>query len=137
MKIKKPFDLEKAKNGAEVVTRDLLPYKFLHVIKNNDYIVPVVGVLNFGTNEEEILSHTYSGTIYVNGKEHHDDLFILEEPKQVWTNVYKTPGGFITLGNWHSKEIAEHNIKITYIGPSGEEELMPYIYIKSMLLHEE
>jgi hypothetical protein len=82
MKLQK-FDLEKALNGAKVVTRD--GHEVTQLTKfesvNDDY--PVIGVL-----DNNLQAWTTQGKFNTNHGESDADLFLAVEPQRVWVNVY-------------------------------------------------
>jgi hypothetical protein len=91
MKLEK-FDLEKAINGAKVVTRD--GHEVTQLTKfesvNDDY--SVLGVL-----DNNLQAWTRQGKFNTNHGECDADLFIAVEPQRVWVNVLKI-NGHIGLG---------------------------------------
>lgn len=75
-----PFDIEKAKNGAKVVTRDGLPVKIVdYPIKNEDY--PILGLVLVDGSREFPLVFTKTGNQYENSEGCYD-LFIEEEVEE-------------------------------------------------------
>lgn len=79
----KPFDLEKAKAGKPVVTRDGRPARIIcWDRKKTDYsIVALIG------DNEEISSFTTNGS-YSHCGEDPKDLFMATEKKEGWVNIY-------------------------------------------------
>jgi hypothetical protein len=108
MKLEK-FDLEKALNGAKVVTRDGREVLELTKFKNiKDY--PLVGVLN-----NEIYAWTIEG-YYVDGFEEDDaNLYIEGKVQSVWVNVYKSDKqNILVTGSYKTKETALNCIVTNY-----------------------
>jgi hypothetical protein len=108
MKLKK-FNLEKALNGAKVVTRDGREVLELTKFKNiKDY--PLVGVL-----DNEVYAWTIEG-YYVDGFEEDDaNLFLEGEVQSVWVNIYKIDKQILLVGgSYKTKEIAINSIVTDY-----------------------
>jgi hypothetical protein len=80
MKLEK-FDLEKALNGAKVVTSDGREIKELTKLESLEHY-PLVGVVDG-------ILHTWNeqGRLY-EGRETNSDLFLAAEPQRIWVNVY-------------------------------------------------
>lgn len=75
-----PFDIEKAKQGAKVVTRDGHDVRILCYDRNsNDY--PIVALVQSKDDEDDgVNTYTKNGKyVNVNYEDTHDDLFIEEE----------------------------------------------------------
>lgn len=94
MKLEK-FDLEKALNGAKVVTREgreVTQFTKFEI----DSKFPLHGVVG---------SKLYSWMIDGYFKENNDcssiDLFLAVEPQRIWSNVYKHENGNIWLGGYY------------------------------------
>jgi hypothetical protein len=83
MKLEK-FDLQKALNGAKVVTRDGKELTQLHIFANVESHYPVYGCIENG-----IARWTTDGCFLNNDSKNENDLFIEVEIKSVWVNVYK------------------------------------------------
>jgi hypothetical protein len=90
----KPFDLEKAKAGAKVVTRDGHPAKIICWDREHktDHIVALVEYTEDGETVEEVITYTNQGTFYDDGKEFCYDLFMAPTVVEKWVNVYKGNG---------------------------------------------
>ena len=74
-----PFDLEKAKQGAKLVTRDGSDARIIcYDCKAEAYPIAAL-VFSPDDNEEEIVSYTKNGTYYDDGDESFYDLMIEEE----------------------------------------------------------
>ena len=86
----KPFDIQKAKEGKPVCTRDgrrariiCFDRKFYH----DGYNYPIVAMVNDNDNE---LVHAYTQDgLLVGNKEGELDLMMLPEKRSGWVNVYK------------------------------------------------
>lgn len=101
------FDLEKALNGAKVVTRNGKEVKQLtHFDASYKYAYHLYGVIG-----EHIYSWTKTGQ-YDHFNDHHEhDLFIAVEPNRIWVNVYVTDDSIHTGGNYNSLKAAKKAIQ--------------------------
>jgi hypothetical protein len=106
MKLEK-FDLEKALNGAKVVTRD--GREVSQFIKFDTYEkFSLYGVVN-----DEILFWDIKGRYY-EGANPNIDLFIVAEVQSIWVNVYRNIYNDLYTGQCcKSKEHALNNIDKT------------------------
>jgi len=81
----KPFDLEKAKAGEPVVTRDGRPVRIVcSDLKSEE---PVVGIVDYGSFEKVFcfsLAGVYEGFTPPNAR----DLFMASVKKEAWLNIY-------------------------------------------------
>jgi hypothetical protein len=122
MKLEK-FDLEKALNGAKVVTRDGREVSQLTNFENLNDDYPLIGVV-----DRSIRTWTTQG-LFVGAPlgESDEDLFLAVEPQRVWVNVYYLNGKlFIGADQYNSLREAKlytsdevdmkyiKTIKITY-----------------------
>lgn len=123
MKLEK-FDLEKALNGAKVVTRDRREVKQLTKFECSR-IYSLVGVLdNFiqTWTSEGIFDTEYEGECLA-------DLFLAVEPNSVWVNVYQQDGIIKIGGPFKTKKEAliygenlKHYVKTIEITDETENE---------------
>ena len=82
----KPFDLEAAKEGKPVCTRDGRKARIICFdLKNDEY--PIVAAVG-NDSSETLFSYTTNGEI-ADGIESDKDLMMLPEKKERWVNVYK------------------------------------------------
>lgn len=102
----KPFDLEAAKSGKPVCTRDGRKARIICTNVNNDK--PIVAVISYENGKE-----TYPYTFYSNGLNmdnkvlSNTDLMMYYEKKEGWLNIYKK-GEVRYIGELHpSVEEAE------------------------------
>ncbi|WP_298062052.1 hypothetical protein [uncultured Rikenella sp.] len=80
----KPFDLEVAKAGAAVVTRDGRPARIVCFDAAGDY--PVIALIRYGTDEEVPQTCTLTGNVsYTEVSD--DDLFMAPVKRQGWVNL--------------------------------------------------
>ena len=90
MKFKtKPFDLEKAKAGAEVVTRDGTPVRIICYDAAGSH--PIVALINYGDNDIACM-YNENGSFSL-GEECNGDLMIKEKP---WRADYDAKYHFVT-----------------------------------------
>ena len=100
----KPFDLEAAKAGKPVCTKDGRKAIFFAILSNKNF--PVVAIVNCG-QEENVYQYDINGVC-----DEHDtnlDLTMLPEKKEGWVNVYRDcDGASITKDDniYSSKEAA-------------------------------
>lgn len=96
----KPFDLEEAKAGKPVCTRDgkkVEIISFEHPIKG----YPILAKVFFGKDDYEEFTFTESGTFFVAGKESEADLMMAEDE--------------IEIPSLWTQSCTEENTKINYI----------------------
>lgn len=105
----KPFDLEKAKQGAKVVTRDGRPVRFICWDKLDDVnTYPIVALVkDKDVTEEEIETYTLDGAC-VEGEKHDLDLFMAPTTVERWINLH---GGFGGLYNYRFYESEQEALK--------------------------
>lgn len=84
----KEFDLEAAKSGKPVCTRDGRKARIICFDKKGAY--PIVALVNDYNEEEYIKNYDEFGKKFIGG-ETSEDLMMLPEKKEGWVNVYKTP----------------------------------------------
>lgn len=99
----KPFNLDEAKQGAEVITRDGRKVKILTFSRrNNDY--PIVALVDYG-KEDAVHMYTIDG--YFNKDKEQSRFDLMMENTKVYMNVYRE-GSTYVLGSYtfSSKEKA-------------------------------
>ena len=85
----KPFDLEKAKAGHPVQTRDRRPARIIATDRKGDN--PIVALI--GENEGIIQTYEPNGTaVYISTRDR--DLFMAPVKRAGFINIYKGPGGY-------------------------------------------
>ena len=82
----KPFDIQKAREGKPVCTRDGHKARIICFDKKGAY--PIVALVNDYNEEEYIKNYDEFGKKII-GRETGDDLMMLPEKKEGWINVYK------------------------------------------------
>jgi hypothetical protein len=114
MKLEK-FDLEKALNGAKVVTRDGREVTQLTKFEGlKDY--PLVGIV-----DSQLHTWTTQGPLSLHLGECGADLFLAVEPKRIWVNVFKGKYGNLYVGGTQynsptrAKLMAENSTNMQYI----------------------
>lgn len=89
----KPFDLEQAKAGKPVCTRDGRKARIIcYDKKDADDIYPIVYLIQ-DDKEEQLYVCTSDGKCFVDKDEHSCDLMMLPEKKEGWINIYKKSNG--------------------------------------------
>lgn len=90
----KPFDIQKAREGKPVCTRDGRKARIICFDYNGetgDY--PIVALVHYNKGNkcyETVLKYTFDGLFNKYGDcQHNDDLMMLPEKKEGWVNVYK------------------------------------------------
>ena len=106
MKLEK-FDLEKALNGAKVVTRDGREVSQLAKFECVDEY-PIVGVL-----DSFICVWTIKGE-FEYGDKCDEDLFLESKVRRAWLNVYGNGRDILTSGCYRTKQVALNNISEDY-----------------------
>lgn len=104
----KPFDLEAAKNGAEVITRDGRAVRLLCFDRKSED-GPIVGLVYNADIDEEFERSWYCSGQFYKDKDNKTDLFMKPVKKTGWVNVYDEPGS-CRVGSFKiyaSKEAAE------------------------------
>lgn len=97
----KPFDLEAAKAGKPVCTRDGRKARIICFDAKGDY--PIVALIESG-NIEGVRQYMIDGHCTKAMSEYYGDLMMLPEKKERWVNVYK--GGLLSTKYYSSKEEA-------------------------------
>ena len=99
-----PFDLEKAKNGDEICTRDGKEARLLEVVKNDTY--PVIAVYLDDDGNEYVDSYTLEGRCSLCGESEGD--LMMSTSNAGYINIFKNGlcGGIV----WPTRAKAEANI---------------------------
>lgn len=84
----KPFDLEAAKAGKPVCTRDGRKARIICWDKKGNY--PIVALIQDNENSEHIEYYTENGIFSNGGNEKNRDLMMFTRKKEGWVNVYKS-----------------------------------------------
>ena len=103
----KPFDIQKAREGKPVCTRDGRKARIICFdYKENK---PIIAIVSDNVGEKDIITYTNKGEV-ISNKINSDDLMMLPEKKKKegWTNIYSLNTCY------SSKEEAEANIDQDY-----------------------
>lgn len=118
----KPFDLDAAKNGARLVTRDGCPARIVCWDRKNDSrkLIALVD----SKCKEDVVTLTNNGCFYSNGAPHECDLFILEEPQYVpyesaeeFMQAQKEHGWYIKMDDRYNPH-TDKDDDVWYIAPT-------------------
>ena len=101
----KPFDLEKAKAGGKVCTRDGRPARIICFDRKHSYPIVALVQHEFKKYEENLTTHCKDGKRCPT-QEQGEDLFMAPEKKEGWVNVFSTPCGIQTGCVYPTKESA-------------------------------
>lgn len=93
----KPFNLEEAKAGKPVCTREGYAARILCFdAENADY--PIAALVKDSTGEEHAETYTKDGRYYSTGETRSQDLVMLPVQYTVWVNLYAKAGDIPTVG---------------------------------------
>ena len=88
----KPFDLQKAREGKPVCTRDgrkarIICFDRRLFYKNVSY--PILALVECSDGEDDVCGYNEKGKVLIeDGAEYKDDLMMIPEKKEGWVNVY-------------------------------------------------
>ena len=100
----KPFDLEAARSGKPVCTRDGRKARIICFNAKRDAPIIALVTNNYG---KEIAYDYFLGGLSANSENEDNDLMMLREKHEGWVNVYKSSNGKRSIGCFHpTKEIA-------------------------------
>lgn len=85
----KPFDLEKAKAGAPICTREGFKARIICFDANNDRFPIVALIKDSNSSNEYPVSLTKNGRFSYGGYDSPKDLLMMGEKKEGWINIYK------------------------------------------------
>jgi hypothetical protein len=96
----KPFDLEAAKRGEPVCTRDGRAARIIcfDYKDHNDSIVALVSDID---GDEDVMTCNYNGLVFQDC-EAEEDLFMAPKKKTYYLNIYREENGRIFSGNVYS-----------------------------------
>lgn len=80
----KPFNLEEARKGHPIQTRNGRAAQFITYLPSGEYQVLVMV-------ENKSRFATVVGRMNTDGTDHEHDLFMVDRDRKVWVNVYKAP----------------------------------------------
>ena len=104
----KEFDLEKAKAGAPVCTREGLPARIICWDRKDDYY-PILALVE-RNNKEILISATEKGHVFDDERCSNGDLFMTSVKHEGWVNIHKDEYGMpeTTERIWKSEESARN-----------------------------
>ena len=94
----KPFNLEAAKTGKPVCTRDGRKARIICFNAKRD--APIIALVTTNYGKEIPYDYSLDG-LSANSENEDNDLMMLREKHEGWVNVFKTPGGRTTIGCLH------------------------------------
>lgn len=101
----KPFDLEKAKAGAPLCTREGFRARIVCFDADNDRF-PIVALLKSDNGKEYPASFTKEGRFSDGEVDSSNDLLMVGEKKEGWINIYESWTGKYIGAVYNSKEEA-------------------------------
>ena len=102
----KPFDLEAAKAGAPVMTRDGRPARILAFDLKAEGFPIVAAVKTPDGKYEAIQTYTESGEYNYVVAKHDNDLVMALVKHRAWVNVHKIGSQYVLTSNFNTKESA-------------------------------
>lgn len=106
----KDFDLEKAKAGNPVCTRDGRDVRILAFDLKDD-IYPICAAITNDSHNENVIEFTKDGKFLIDQDRHHSDLMMKTIKQERYVNIYVTKDSICTVGATYStKEQALANI---------------------------
>jgi hypothetical protein len=119
----KPFDLEAAKAGKPVCTRDgrkvrIISFDRKFLFKGVSY--PIIALVEDTAKEETIYGYNEKGKALIeNDTPYKDGLMMLPQKKEGWINIYTSYDGIETgISVYETKEIAKKGVvnSVSYLG---------------------
>lgn len=111
----KPFDIQKAREGKPVCTRDGRKARIICFDRKGYNMFPIVALIMNGDRESDIYTYRPNGTWDNSGNESDKDLMMLPEKKEGWVNVYNSLGVVTFSHNpYDTKKEALANAKQKY-----------------------
>lgn len=120
--IMKEFNLEEAKAGKAVSTRNGRPARIICFDRKHNYY-PIVALLTKSDGCEEYISYTIDGRFSDNSTKDSYDLMMVGEKKEGWINIYSNrtrsyifdtkEKAIANIANMHSDKVVD-TIKITW-----------------------
>ena len=110
----KPFDIQKAREGKPVCTRDgrkarIICFDRRLFYKNVSY--PILALVECSDGEDDVCGYNEKGKVLIeDGAEYKDDLMMLPEKKEGWVNVDKRSNGDVIISKpYPTRDEAIHN----------------------------
>ena len=108
----KPFDIQKAREGKPVCTRDGRKARIICFDREHlgydGVVFSIVALVNEGPYSESVYSYTQDG-LYVQGACHNNDLMMLPEKKEGWIIVPKNATIYDSLEDVKKKSFDSDN----------------------------
>ena len=105
MKNLKPFDLEKAKAGAKVVTRDGTDVRV--ICWDGKFEKPIIALVNNRDGSENLNFYSLDGKFHAPLGAYERDLFLAPTPRKLFVNLFKDGNEiYATCGVYESLEEA-------------------------------
>jgi len=125
----KPFNLQDALEGKEVITRDNKKVTQLHLFDSN-MEQPLVGLIE---DNFEVQYWSQDGKYFQDKTEAYSDLFMAPEKKSIWVNVYlhKSLAGHVEKIGIRKYTTKENALKFTEVNHRF------YTYIKTIEITNE
>lgn len=120
----KPFDLEAAKAGKPVCTRDgrkarIICFDRKLLFKGISY--PIIALVEDTAKEETIYGYNEKGKVMIeDDATYKDDLMMLPQKKEGWVRIYKSASNVYYLSSniYKTEEEAKHSSDCCYVGAS-------------------
>lgn len=120
----RPFDLEAAKAGKPVCTRDgrkarIISFDRKFLFKGVSY--PIIALVEDTAKEETIYGYNEKGKVIIeNDTPYKDDLMMLPQKKEGWVRIYKSASNVYYLSSniYKTEEEAKHSSDCCYVGAS-------------------
>ena len=107
----KPFNLEEAKAGKPVVTRDGRDVRILAFdYKTETNFYPLIGLVTLSNGTEKLEIWTNEGRSWCSDGKADFDLFIKTEKKQGWVNLYRDAFGSISADVVYRNEVTAKSL---------------------------
>ena len=116
----KPFNLEQAKAGKPICTRDGRPARIICFdAQNEDF--PIVALITDDEGDETPETYTAHGGYYTNAGQRDSDLMMVTQERTVWVNLYRSVDGrgcYVgsTTADTEQEALDNRNTGTCYIG---------------------
>ena len=106
----KPFDIQKAREGKSVCTRDGRSARIVCFDRKGYNMFPIVALIMNGDRENDIYTYRPNGAWYNSVNESDKDLMMLPEKHEGWINVIKNQDNYYYCnGVFDTEEYARNN----------------------------
>lgn len=107
----KPFDIELAKAGHPVCTRDGKPARIICFDCKGPRDTVMIVALIMESHGENAFRYKGNGRFSADNVNHNNDLMMVPEKREGWINIYRDELGFLVCGNrvFSSMEEAKKN----------------------------